>query len=176
MRSMSLSSRSRYTIRMLLDLGLHEKEGLIHLKDIAQRQKIPLSYLENLIAPLQTRGILKTALGPRGGVCLSKYPEEINLNDVIEIMDGPIAPADCLNNPESYPDAELCALRDIWNEVRQAAQAVLVSKTLQELVSRQRKKIALNQPEDSKLDTKETVLSEKIKHKKGANKIYSDSS
>jgi len=169
MHSMRLSSRSRYAIRMLLDIGLHEEEGLIRLKDIAQRQKLPLSYLENLIAPLQARGILKTASGPRGGVCLSKYPEDISLNDVIEIMDGPIAPVDCLDNPGAYPDAELCVLRDIWNEVRQAAQTVLASKTLQELVRRQREKLALNPPEGGKLNIIKTILSEKVKHKNGDN-------
>jgi Rrf2 family protein len=143
--AMSLSSRSRYAIRMLLYLGLHEGEGLVRLKDIAQKQKLPLSYLENLVSPLQAKGILRTAAGYRGGVCLSKRPEEIRLSEVVELMEGPIAPAECVGNPQDYPDAEHCAIRDVWSEVKQAAQAVLESKTLQDLVRLQRQKMVFDE-------------------------------
>jgi len=112
----------------------------VQLKDIARRQEISLSYLEHLIAPLIRGGILKSTRGPRGGILLLKHPEQIKFSEVIELLEGPIAPVECVNNPEAYSRSEFCAIRDIWAEVRNATYAVLESTTLQDLVERQKRK------------------------------------
>lgn len=141
--TLNLSSKSKYAIRLLLYLGLQEQPELVRLKDIALRQKLPLSYLENLIAPLQAGGIIKTASGPRGGVGLSKRPGDIRLSDIIELMEGPIAPVTGPLNPDVFPEGNICAgcaIYDIWNEVRQSARAILESKTLEDLVRLQKQK------------------------------------
>ena len=145
---MKLSTRGRYGIRLLLDLALHGGEGLVLLKDIARRQGISLSYLEHLIAPLIGGGILKSTRGPRGGISLLKHPEEIKLSEVVRLLEGPIAPVECVNNPEAYPRSDLCAIRDIWTKVRNAAYEVLESTTLQDLVERQRQKWNLKRLKD----------------------------
>jgi Rrf2 family cysteine metabolism transcriptional repressor len=137
---MRLSTKGRYGIRLLLDLALHRGEGPVRLKDIAQRQELPLLYLENLIAPLIAGGIVKSTRGPLGGVSLFKHPDEIKLSEVIQLLEGPIAPVECVNNPEAYSRSEYCAIRDIWVEVRNAMYAVLESTTLQDLVERQKRK------------------------------------
>mgnify|MGYP001082968142 CR=1 FL=1 len=145
---MRLSTRGQYGTRLLLDLALHGSEGSVLLKDIAQRQRISLSYLEHLIAPLIGGGILKSSRGPRGGISLLKHPEEIKLSEVIQLLEGPIAPVECVNNPEAYPRSDLCAIRDIWAEMRKATYGVLESTTLQDLAERQRQKWDLKRLKD----------------------------
>jgi Rrf2 family iron-sulfur cluster assembly transcriptional regulator len=143
--TLNLSSKSRYAIRLLLDLGLHKEFGLIRLRDIAERQRLPLSYLENLMAPLQAGGMIKTAYGPRGGVCLAVHPREIRLCDIVELMEGPIIPLKPAIRPEARTDDDICAtcaIYDVWNEVKQAARLILASKTLADLVKLQRQKTA----------------------------------
>ena len=137
---MKLSTKGRYGTRALLDLALHWGEGPVLLKDIARRQEISLPYLEHLIAPLIEGGIVKSIRGPRGGVSLLEHPQKIKLNEVIQLLEGSIAPVECVDNPEAYPRSDLCVTRDIWHEVKKAMDGVLESTTLQDLVERQGQK------------------------------------
>jgi len=141
---MKLSTRARYGTRALLELALHWGEGPILLKDIAQRQQIPLPYLQHLIGPLVQVGIIKTTRGKRGGISLLKPPKEVVLGEVIQLLDGSIAPAKCVDSPETCPLSGHCVTRDIWEEVKKAIGTVLESVTLQELVERQRQKYGKN--------------------------------
>lgn len=138
---MKLSTRGQYGTRALLDLALHQREGPALLKDIAQRQDISLHYLEHLITPLIAGGIVRSTRGARGGVWLVRPPQEIRLSEVIQLLEGPIAPVECVNNPESCPRSDLCATRDIWSELKEAMNGVLESTTLQDLVERQKRKV-----------------------------------
>jgi len=137
---MKLSTRSRYGTRVLLDLALHHDEEPVLLKDIAQRQQISLQYLEHLITPLIAAGIVRSMRGPKGGVSLVRLPEEIKLGEVIQLLEGSFAPAECVNNPKTCSRSDLCATRDIWSELKKAIDDVLESTTLQDLVERQKKK------------------------------------
>ncbi|MCX6008691.1 MAG: Rrf2 family transcriptional regulator [Chloroflexi bacterium] len=137
---MKLSARGRYGTRMLLDLALHGGKEPVPLKDIARRQQISLLYLEHLIAPLVAAGMIRSTRGPRGGVCLSRSPQEIRLSEVIGLLEGSIAPVDCVNDPKACPRSELCVTRDIWSELKKAMDGVLESITLQDLVERQKGK------------------------------------
>jgi Rrf2 family cysteine metabolism transcriptional repressor len=132
--AMKLSTKGRYGTRALLDLALHWDEGPILLRDIAQRQQIPLPYLEHLIAPLKAAGIIKSTRGARGGIWLAKPPQEVRLSEVIQLLEGPMALVDCVNNPQVCPHSDLCATRHIWCEIRKAINSVLESVTLQDLV------------------------------------------
>jgi len=137
---MRLSTKGRYGTRVLLDLALHQGEKLTPLKDIARRQEISLSYLEHLIAPLIAGKIIESTRGPQGGISLIKRPKEIKLSEVIQLLEGPIAPVSCLIDPEVYPCSRSCAVRDTWDEMRKAMDGVLESTTLQDLVERQEQK------------------------------------
>ncbi len=137
---MKLSTRGRYATRALLDLALYQKKEPVLLKDIAQRQQISLRYLEQLITPLITGGIVRSTRGPKGGVALAKPPHEIRLSEVIPLLEGSIAPVECVNNPEMCTRSELCVTRDIWGELKKALNGVLESTTLQDLVERQKRK------------------------------------
>jgi Rrf2 family cysteine metabolism transcriptional repressor len=137
---MKLSTRGRYGLRALLDLAVHRGEGLVLLKDIARRQEVSLPYLEHLIAPLIAAGLVKSTRGARGGVLLLKPPADIMLSEVVQVLEGPIAPVDCVNNSALCHRSAFCVTRDIWVELKEAMSQVLDSTTLQDLVERQRQK------------------------------------
>ena len=137
---MKLSTRGQYGTRALLDLALHHREKPVLLKDIAQRQQISLRYLEHLVTPLIAAGIVLSTRGPRGGVSLARTPIEIKLSEVIPLLEGSIAPVECVNNPALCTRSELCVTRDVWTELKEAISGVLESTTLQDLVERQKRK------------------------------------
>jgi len=137
---MKLSTRGRYGTRALLDLALHRGEKPVPLKDIAQRQNIPLQYLEHLITPLIAGGIVWSTRGARGGVSLARPPEEIKLSEVIGLLEGSIALVECVNDPKYCSRSDLCVTRDIWGELKKVMDGVLESTTLQDLVERQKRK------------------------------------
>jgi Rrf2 family cysteine metabolism transcriptional repressor len=139
---MKLSTRGRYGTRVLVDLALREGNGLVPLKDIAQRQQISLLYLEHIITPLVSAGMIKSTRGARGGVQLARSPREIKLSDAIGLLEGSMAPVDCINDPDVCSRSELCATRDVWIELKKAMDSVLESKTLQDLVDLEKKKKA----------------------------------
>ena len=141
---MKLSTRGQYGTRALLELALHHGQGPVLLRDIAQRQQIPLQYLEHLIAPLIAGGMVRSARGARGGVSLARAPGEIRLSEVVRLLEGSVAPVECVDNPEACNRSELCVTRDIWGELKQAIDGVLESTTLKDLVERQKRK---EQPE-----------------------------
>jgi len=137
---MKLSTKGRYGTRVLLDLALHQGKTPVSLKDIAQRQEIPLAYLKRLVGPLIAGGLMRSVRGVGGGVLLAKPPAEITLAEIIELLEGNAALVECINNPEVCERSEWCATRDIWSELDRAANGILRSTTLQDLVERQRKK------------------------------------
>jgi Rrf2 family protein len=129
-----------------LDLALHQEEAPVPLRDIAQREQISLRYLEHLITPLIAAGIVVSTRGPKGGVSLTKPPHLVKLREVIQLLEGSIAPVDCVNNPEICNRSELCVTRDVWLELKEAIDGVLEATTLQDLVERQKRK---KQPESA---------------------------
>lgn len=137
---MRLSTRTRYGTRALLDLAVHGGDKPVLLKDIARRQDVSLPYLEHLIAPLIASGIIRSIRGPQGGVWLAKPPQEINLGEVVRLLEGSIAPVECVNDPNSCPRSDLCATRELWGDLQEAMHEVLESTTLQDLVEQQKRK------------------------------------
>lgn len=137
---MKLSTRTRYGTRALLELALREAEGPVYLKDIAKSQELSLSYLEHLVAPLISGGIIRSTKGPRGGIELARKPENINMKEVTYLLEGSLAPVDCVDCADACDRSQFCVTREIWNDMKEAMDDVLASTTLKDLVDRQRKK------------------------------------
>ena len=151
---MKLSTRGRYATRALLDLACHQEGAPIPLKDIARRQGISLYYLEHIVMPLATAGMVRSLRGTSGGIQLARPPREIRLSGVLRLAEGSLVPVECVANPEicsrsrlcvtreicSTQISRLCVTREIWVELDRAMRAVLESTTLQDLVERQERK------------------------------------
>ena len=137
---MKISTKGRYGTRALLDLALHPGNEPAQLKHIAQRQEIPLQYLEHLITPLKAGGLVRSTRGPKGGISLTRPPREIKLSDVIHLLEGSLAPVECVDDPTACSRSNSCVTREVWIELKKAMDGILDSTTLQDLVERQRDK------------------------------------
>ena len=137
---MKISTRGQYGTRAMLELALHYSQGPILLKDIAKRQEISFRYLDQLFNPLKTSGLVKSIRGKGGGFLLAKPPDQISLGDVIQVLEGSLAPVDCVDDMTFCHRVEYCALRDVWIQQKEAMLNVLNSLTLEELARRQREK------------------------------------
>lgn len=135
---MRLSTRSRYAIRALLDLAVHQDEGPRLVREIAESEDISVRYLEQLLLPLKAAGIVRATRGANGGFSLARDPSSINLREIIRIMEGSTGFTECTDNKDICPRSDMCVLRDSWVEVTEAANKVMESTTLQKLVERQR--------------------------------------
>jgi len=137
---MKLSTRSRYGIRALVDLVLHSTGEPVQLKEIAERQSISLSYLEHLNIPLISAGIIRSMRGAKGGIWLARPAGQITLKQIMDVLEGPLIPVDCLKQEGSCSRSGSCAAQDVWEEMRRAMEGVLESRTLQDLVDNQKVK------------------------------------
>lgn len=124
-----------------MDIALNSDGGPVLLKDIARRQDISAQYLEHLVAPLIRAGILRSIRGAKGGIALAKPPEEIRLSRVIEVLEGSVAPVECVDNAALCARSAQCVTRDVWGEIKAAIMGVLESLTLKDLMDRQRAKV-----------------------------------
>lgn len=110
------------------------------MREIATRENISLKYLEQVMTPLKTGGLVKSVRGSKGGYSLAKPPSNICLNDVVEILDGHIQLIECLTNPEECQKTSSCVTREIWREASEAIMKIFRSVTLEEMVNRKREK------------------------------------
>lgn len=134
---MKLSTKGRYGVAAMYDLALHYGQGPISLKSVAQRQGISEHYLEQLMGTLRKAGYVKSIRGAQGGYSLTKDPGQITVGNIICIMEGPIAPVDCLLSTDAGHDycqrAGICVTRGVWAKVRDSINQVLDSITLADL-------------------------------------------
>lgn len=133
---MKISTRGHYGVMAMLDLALHHGEGPIPLKSVAERQNLSEHYLEQLIAVLRKAGLVKSVRGAQGGYILAREPHEIKIGEIIRVLEGPIAPVECVNeeDPECCLRADYCVTRNLWEKVKASIEEVLDSTTLEDLV------------------------------------------
>ncbi len=137
---MNLSTRVRYSARLMLELALNYGNGPMLLKEIAKRQDISLGYLEHLLPPLKTAGLVNSTRGARGGYSLSKKPSQITLKDITQAMEGTLSLVKCIDEPATCSRVSSCVTRDVWSELEENISNTLEAITLEELVRRQKKK------------------------------------
>ena len=137
---MRLSTKGRYGARAMLDLALNSGEGPILLRDIARRQEVSEKYLEHSITALRKAGLVRSIRGARGGYVLAKSPAQTRLSEIMQVLEGSMAPVECVDDPQVCQRAQLCVTRDIWAEMKEAIDNILESITLQDMVERQNRK------------------------------------
>ena len=137
---MRLSTKARYGVRAMLSLALDYGRGPIPLKEVAEQQEISEKYLEHLMASLRSAGLVRSVRGTHGGYLLAKSPSQIRLDEVVRVLEGSIAPVECVDDASLCGRVGLCVTRDVWGELKEAMESVLASTTLQDLVERQKER------------------------------------
>lgn len=137
---MRLSTRGRYSTRLMIELAFHYGEKPVLLKDISNSQEISLKYLAQLIMPLKIAGLIKASRGAHGGYFLSKHPKDIKLSEIIVAVEGPLNLVECVDNPAICNRSDFCITREIWTEISNKIFETLDSYTLQQIMERQKEK------------------------------------
>ena len=138
---MRLSKRGEYGIRSMLYMAKHSQPGaLVQLKQIAEKENIPVKYLEQILLALRHAGLLHSRMGIGGGYTLAKSSGNISLGQIVRTLDGPLAPVNCVSQmayePCDCPDEKTCGLRLAMLDVRNSISNVLDNTTLADVVSR----------------------------------------
>ena len=137
---MRLSRRSEYGLRALVDLIRHEGAGPVSLASLAERNRLPAKFLEQIMSTLRHAGIVRTTLGAHGGYTIAADPTTVTIGRVIRLLDGALAPLGCVSlryyEKCSCADEATCPLRDVMLDVRDAMLEVLDMETLAGMAAR----------------------------------------
>jgi len=134
---MKLSTKGRYGLRAVLDLALYGETEVVALSGIAERQKISISYLEQLIAKLKKAGIVNSIRGAQGGYLLAKKPEEISVGDILRALEGDLNPVDCaeiIGSGSTCSGSDLCVTKYVWMRISDSINNTVDKMMLSELM------------------------------------------
>jgi len=133
---MRLTTKGRYAVTAMLDLAYHSQTKPVTLTDIATRQTISLSYLEQLFARLRKAGMVKGVRGPGGGYSLSRNAREINIADIIEAVDETVDSTKCGGKSNCHND-QPCITHDLWMGLSEQIRGYLRQISLGQLLERE---------------------------------------
>lgn len=147
---MIFTTKAEYGVRLLVDLGQAEGGDPVALKAIAERERLPLAYLERIVALLRKAGFVESTRGARGGYLLTREPSEIRMDEVIAALDGPIAPMSCFIDDSAtdahkvvcshheVDDSGPCGTKLLWTRVHGGVVRALQQTTLADLIAFER--------------------------------------
>jgi len=135
---LKLSTKGRYAVMAMVDLACHSEGNPVSLADIAERQEISLSYLEQLFGRLRRADLVQSVRGPGGGYLLSRSPDETRVADVIMAVDEPILATRCTpGSPKGCQGRQQrCMTHDLWQELGNQIYLFLSSVTLADVVGK----------------------------------------
>jgi Rrf2 family protein len=137
---MKLSKRGEYGLKALIDLAASDSDDVIRIRELAEREQIPMKFLEQILLSLKNAGLLQSRRGANGGYYLARPPEEITLGQIVRTLDGPLAPIRCVSQmayERCVCDNEnTCGLRLVMLDVRNAISDILDETTLAEAAQR----------------------------------------
>lgn len=136
---MRVSKKSRYGVRMMLELALEQGRGYIFLKDIARRQEISEKYLSQIVLALKSRGLVASSRGARGGHMLSRPPGEISVREIVEALEGDPGIVECVKNPGLCEKSAECAAARMWSRIEDSIYSAMESVKLSDLVREAKK-------------------------------------
>lgn len=132
---MMISTKGRYALRFLTDVARNQSGGYVALRDVARRQEISEKYLEIVVKELVKGGFLLALRGKGGGYRLSREPDELNVRDILERVEGPLAPVTCLEpGREDCPRREACPTIALWQGLDRVIGDYLSRYTLAQLL------------------------------------------
>lgn len=129
----TVSTQVRYALRGLIHLAEHEGTEPVAISQIAEEEDISKKYLENIFKLLKRGGIVRSLRGPVGGYMLTRKPEEIDLAEIVEAVEGRISVVECLGSPEICERTPGCLTRNVWEELQRNMMEYCASKTLESI-------------------------------------------
>ena len=140
---MRMSTKAQYAVRALVSLNLFSDGKPMTIKEISDREKISLNYLEQLFVKLRRGRIVKSVRGPGGGYMLSRPADQIRVDEIIDTVEEILVPVSCMNDDGSCSCDMECATQSVWQGLGNQIRAFLASKTLDDLTRDGRHKLGL---------------------------------
>jgi len=137
---MRLTTKGRFAVTAMLDLALNATQGPVTLAGISERQKISLSYLEQLFGKLRRRELVESVRGPGGGYHLARDPAEISVADIIRAVEEPLDSTQCGGRENCHGDRK-CMTHELWEELNHTVYGFLDGVKLSRLVEKQKTQI-----------------------------------
>ncbi len=134
---MRLTTKGRFAVTAMIDLALNSGEGPVTLAAISERQKISLSYLEQLFGKLRRYGLVESVRGPGGGYCLARQDADITIADVVRAVDEMLDATQC-GGLQNCRQAQRCMTHELWSTLNDRIYEFLSSVTLADEVKKQR--------------------------------------
>ena len=131
---MRLTTKGRFAVTAMIDLAMRHGSGPVTLSEISERQKISLSYLEQLFGKLRRHALVDSVRGPGGGYCLAKSMDQVSVADIILAVDEPIDATRCGGKENCHEDKK-CLTHDLWAALNDRIFDYLHSVTLSQLVA-----------------------------------------
>ena len=138
---MRLTTKGRFAVTAMIDLALRQQNGPVTLAGISQRQKISLSYLEQLFGKLRRHALVQSTRGPGGGYTLARPMADVSVADIIYAVDEPLDATQC-GGKENCDNDQRCMTHDLWASLNRVMVDFLDSVNLQDLVEKQRARMA----------------------------------
>ena len=138
---MRLTTKGRFAVTAMMDLALRGDDGPVALAGVSERQKISLSYLEQLFGKLRRFKLVDSVRGPGGGYCIARPLAMVTVADIIRAVDEPLDATQC-GGRENCQDEHRCMTHDLWSTLNSTMYDYLSSVSLADLVARQREKEA----------------------------------
>ncbi|MBD1399089.1 Rrf2 family transcriptional regulator [Pelovirga terrestris] len=130
---MRLSTKAQYAVRALVSLNLASGGNPVTIKDISEREKISLTYLEQLFVKLRRGQIVKSVRGPGGGYLLARAADQIRVDQIIDTVEEILVPVSCMNDDGSCGCDLECATHFVWQGLGNQIRTFLASMTLEDL-------------------------------------------
>jgi Rrf2 family iron-sulfur cluster assembly transcriptional regulator len=134
---MRLTTKGRFAVTAMIDVAMHGQGGPVTLSAVSERQKISLSYLEQLFGKLRRHGLVDSVRGPGGGYNLARSASEVSVADIICAVEEPIDSTQC-GGRENCRENERCMTHDLWEELNHTVYGFLSTVNLAQLVEKQR--------------------------------------
>lgn len=134
---MNITAKSRYALKIMMDLALHQDEGHQQRHSIAQRQNVPLDFMDQITSRLKTAQLVTSIRGRSGGFELAKAPQEVSLWDIFEAVEDSLYPVKCLEHEPCGLELS-CMSTGVWEDVFSIMREALSQKTLAESVEKWR--------------------------------------
>lgn len=138
---MKVSTKGRYGLRIMVELALHYGSGPVQVTTVAQNQALPGKYIHVLVGGLKAAGLVTAVRGPNGGLELAREPARITALEVVEALEGRIAPVDCAADADACGRSGACVAQEVWTDLAEAMAAALRRHTLAELADKARARL-----------------------------------
>lgn len=129
---MMISTKGRYALQIMIDLAQNGNGGPVSLRDVAERQKISMKYLEAIVAMLNKEGFVSSFRGKAGGYVLARNPEEYSMREILELTEGTLAPVSCVDG--GCPCEKECLTIPLWQNLDEVIGNYLNGVTLKDII------------------------------------------